>query len=86
MNDDRVIGFIKNMIAMPGNFQQNFIHLKTTIEKRQYDKLAKFSLEVPDRFNWMRDVFEPSLADINPEQNMLEHFFNTLIIYSRSFS
>jgi acetyl-CoA synthetase len=60
------------MIAMPGNFQQNFIQLKTIIDQRQYHKLAKFSLEVPDRFNWMRDVFEPSLADMNTEHNMLE--------------
>jgi acetyl-CoA synthetase len=60
------------MIPSDNNILKNFIHLKSAIEQREYDKLAAFSLEVPRQFNWLRDIFEPLLASENGEQNMLE--------------
>lgn len=57
---------------MQTGFQKSFLQLKSIIEQRQYDKLINFSLEVPDSFNWVRDVFEPLIVETNQERNMLE--------------
>ena len=57
---------------MQDNFQNNFIELRSIIEQRRYDALGSFLLNVPDRFNWVRDVFEPLVVAPNPQRNMLE--------------
>lgn len=65
-------GIPLQMIVMQTDFQKDFLHLKSIIEHRQYDKLTNFSLEVPGSFNWVRDVFEPLTVETNPQRNMLE--------------
>ena len=30
------------------------------------------SIEVPDKFNWVRDVFEPLIVQANADRNMIE--------------
>ena len=40
---------------MPDKFQENFAELSSLIETRQYDKLSKYKIEVPEKFNWVRD-------------------------------
>src|SRR4051794_10318457 len=57
---------------MYNDFQQSFIDLKTTIEQRQFEKLSNFSLGVPERFNWMRDVFSSIIVKANAHRNLLE--------------
>jgi len=54
------------------DFQSNLLDLTTIIERRQYHKLANFQLEVPDQFNWIRDVFEPLIVARNAGRKLLE--------------
>jgi acyl-coenzyme A synthetase/AMP-(fatty) acid ligase len=57
---------------MLNQFQKSFTELTAIIEKREYDKLSERSMEVPDKFNWVRDVFEPLIVDAYADHNMLE--------------
>ena len=57
---------------MLNQFQENFTELTAIIEKREYDKLSDRSMDVPDKFNWVRDVFEPLIVHAYADRNMLE--------------
>jgi len=46
--------------------------LLAIIEHREYGKLSAFALDVPEKFNWVRDVFEPLIVKRNAGRNMLE--------------
>jgi len=57
---------------MPTDFINNLTDLLSIIEQREYEKLSPFALEVPEKFNWVRDVFEPIIVNRNAGRNMLE--------------
>jgi len=57
---------------MQGQFQDQFIEITTIIEKGEYEKLSSASLDVPDKFNWVGDVFEPLIVQAQDDRNMLE--------------
>ena len=57
---------------MLNQFQKIFTGLTTVIEKGQYDQLNELSIEVPDKFNWVRDVFEPLIVLTHANRNMIE--------------
>ena len=59
-------------IAMYTGFQQGFRRVRTFMEQRQYEQLAVASLDVPNNFNWVRDVFEPLVVfrDISPRRGV----------------
>ncbi len=53
-------------------FQKDFTKLISIIEQRKYNQLTGYSIDVPDNFNWVRDVFEPLIANKYADSNMLE--------------
>ena len=57
---------------MLSKFQKTFAELTSIIEYREYNKLSEWSIEVPDKFNWVRDVFEPLIVDAHGQRSMLE--------------
>jgi len=57
---------------MLDQFQKIFTELTTIIEKGEWGKLSECSMEVPDKFNWVRDVFEPLIVHAHADRNMLE--------------
>ncbi|HEY5967089.1 MAG TPA: AMP-binding protein, partial [Chitinophagaceae bacterium] len=57
---------------MLNQFQKIFTRLTTIIEKGEYDQLTELSIEVPDKFNWVRDVFEPLIVLTHANRNMIE--------------
>src|ERR1700733_12635657 len=57
---------------MSADFIDKLTELLAIIEQREYDKLAAFALDVPEKFNWVRDVFEPLIVNRNAGRNMLE--------------
>ena len=57
---------------MLNQFQKIFTRLTTIIEKGEYDQLTELSIEVPDKFNWVRDVFEPLIILTHANRNMIE--------------
>jgi len=57
---------------MPSKFQQTFTKLISIIEHREYNKLSECSIEVPNKFNWVRDIFEPLIVKSHANRNMLE--------------
>ena len=57
---------------MLNQLQKTFTALTAIIEKREYDKLPERAIDVPEKFNWVRDVFEPLVVDAYPDRNMLE--------------
>lgn len=57
---------------MRNNLQQSFLAIKSAIEKREYGQLASPALDIPDKFNWVRDIFEPLIEEPNPARNALE--------------
>lgn len=57
---------------MPGGFIHNLCELLSIIEQREYEKLSQAVLDVPEKFNWVRDVFEPIIVAKNGGRNMLE--------------
>src|SRR5512145_1911385 len=57
---------------MPDQFKEIFTELISIIEHRQFNSLAGFNIEAPDRFNWVRDVFEPVIVPAYADRNMLE--------------
>src|SRR5688500_5644905 len=57
---------------MLSKFQKTFTGLTSIIEHSEYNKLTQCSIDVPDKFNWVRDVFEPLIVDANRNRNMLE--------------
>jgi acyl-coenzyme A synthetase/AMP-(fatty) acid ligase len=59
-------------IAMPNDFINNLNEMFSIIERRQYGKLSQVDIDVPSKFNWVRDVFEPVIVKRNAGRNMLE--------------
>jgi len=57
---------------MLSKFQKIFAGLVSIIEHSEYDKLSEYTIEVPDKFNWVRDVFEPLIVQANADRNMIE--------------
>ena len=57
---------------MPDKFQKTFTELTSIIEQGEYNKLSECSIEVPGKFNWVRDVFEPLIVKKHADRNMLE--------------
>ncbi len=57
---------------MPADFTDKLTELMRIIEQREFDKLAAFNLAVPEKFNWVRDVFEPIVVNRNAGRDMLE--------------
>ena len=53
-------------------FSNSISEILSIIERREYEKLRSQSLEVPGKFNWIRDVFEPLIVAPNAELSMLE--------------
>ena len=53
-------------------FQKIFGGLIAIIEKREYKKLTESSIDVPGKFNWVRDVFEPLIVQTHGDRNMIE--------------
>ncbi len=57
---------------MPNDFSTKLTGLFAIIERREYDKLSQITIDVPQQFNWVRDVFEPLIAAPHAHRNMLE--------------
>ena len=55
---------------MVNKFQENLINLTSIIEQLEYNNLSECSIEVPNKFNWVRDVFEPLIAHNHADSNM----------------
>src|SRR5678816_4828541 len=53
-------------------FQEPFSELTSLIEHAEFNKLSECSIEVPKKFNWVRDVFEPLIVLEHGNRNMLE--------------
>ncbi|HEU5163907.1 MAG TPA: AMP-binding protein [Chitinophagaceae bacterium] len=53
-------------------FQKTFTELISIIERREYNKLSECSIELPQKFNWVRDVFDPLIVHAHADRNMLE--------------
>jgi acetyl-CoA synthetase len=57
---------------MATSFQESFVRLVDNIELGNYDQLKELLPEVPEKFNWVRDVFEPLIVSKHAERIMLE--------------
>jgi len=57
---------------MLNKFQNTITELILIIEQNEYNKLNTSSIEVPDKFNWVRDVFEPLIVKTHSDLNMIE--------------
>jgi acyl-coenzyme A synthetase/AMP-(fatty) acid ligase len=57
---------------MVNQFQKTFTKIISIIEQNEYNKLNASSIEVPDKFNWVRDVFEPLIVKGHADRNMIE--------------
>jgi len=50
----------------------NLDELLAAIEQREYEKLSQAVINIPIKFNWVRDVFEPLIVAQHAHRNMLE--------------
>ena len=57
---------------MDNEFIDNVAGLIANIQRRDYAKLSQAVLNVPLKFNWVRDVFEPLIVAHNADRVMLE--------------
>jgi acyl-coenzyme A synthetase/AMP-(fatty) acid ligase len=57
---------------MSHNFIHKLTELLDIIEHREYEKLSQIAIDVPQKFNWVRDIFEPLVVAPNAHRNMLE--------------
>ena len=57
---------------MLDKFQKNITELISIIERSEYNKLSECTIHVPNKFNWVRDVFEPLIVHTHGNRNMLE--------------
>jgi len=57
---------------MLNKFRRNLTELLSLIENREYNNLSEYSIDVPNEFNWVRDVFEPLLVHRYADHVMLE--------------
>lgn len=58
--------------AMNREFNKRLDELLATIAIRDYRKLSQALVDVPLKFNWVRDVFEPLIVVPNAERHLLE--------------
>ena len=49
---------------MPDHFSKKVAEILRIIERREHEKLQDASLDVPLKFNWIRDVFTHELTHI----------------------
>src|SRR4026207_528555 len=57
---------------MLNQFQKKIAELTGIIEKKEYHKLPEHSIDVPEKFNWVRDVFDSLIVNKHADRNMLE--------------
>src|SRR6187402_455961 len=57
---------------MLDKFQKNITELISIIERSEYNKLSECTIHVPNKFNWVQDVFEPLIVHTHGDRNMLE--------------
>ena len=57
---------------MSDHFLKNMSGLLAAIEHREYEKLSHAVINIPIKFNWVRDVFEPFIVTQHAHHNMLE--------------
>ena len=57
---------------MLNHFQKNLTGLRVIIKKGEFDKLTERSIDVPEKFNWVLDVFEPLIVQTHANRNMIE--------------
>ena len=48
-----------------------FQKVSTDIAKGNYDQLRSYQLEKPENFNWVKDIFEPTIVEKNPDSHAL---------------
>ncbi|XZF12578.1 acyl-CoA synthetase [Chitinophagaceae bacterium MMS25-I14] len=54
------------------SFRETFTAITSAITARDYEAITKLSYEVPERFNWVRDVFEDIHLPVYAAKPMLE--------------
>jgi acyl-coenzyme A synthetase/AMP-(fatty) acid ligase len=57
---------------MPDKFHRTFPELISIIEQGEYNKLSECTIEVSNKFNWVRDVFESLIVQKHADRNMIE--------------
>src|SRR5687768_5203260 len=57
---------------MLNKFRRNLTEVLSRIENREYNNLAEYTIDVPDEFNWVGDVFEPLIVHRYADHIMLE--------------
>src|SRR6478672_7114887 len=57
---------------MSDHFFESLPDLLAVIEHREYEKLSQTIIDIPIKFNWVRDVFEPLIVSQHSHHNMLE--------------
>jgi len=57
---------------MSDRFSNSLGDLLAAIEHREYEKLSPAVINIPIKFNWVRDVFEPIIVAQHAHRNMLE--------------
>ena len=57
---------------MSDHFLKSMSGLLAAIEHREYEKLSHAVINIPIKFNWVRDVFEPLIVTQHAHHNMLE--------------
>jgi len=57
---------------MPDGFSNSIKEILDVIEQRRFEKLSGAVIDIPVKFNWVRDVFEPLIVADHSHQNMLE--------------
>ena len=57
---------------MSDHFLKSMSGLLAAIEHREYEKLSQAVINIPVKFNWVRDVFEPLIVTQHAHRDMLE--------------
>ena len=57
---------------MSDHFFESLADLLAVIGHREYEKLSQTVIDIPVKFNWVRDVFEPFIVAQHAHHNMLE--------------
>src|SRR5580765_7836825 len=59
-------------ISMSDHFFNSLGDLLAAIEHREHEKLSQAVIDIPIKFNWVRDVFEPLIVTQHAHNKMLE--------------